>query len=153
MLPSPHNLSRGSKSIRGARRSARSRGNNHSQSSRNRSSPLIIWHTTDTEQHGVTGNTSSSKRKSSFLSSLYTLRQSGGISTRTSYLSADTSPKKRSKATSSIDWVEALPSEQVDEYPWMDPDYNDYLLDITVDCPKRIRTRGVSFLYSWFMGC
>jgi hypothetical protein len=129
--------SRGTRSARGARGSARGRGSKSSSSGR------IIWH--HVQDSKATDDTAQTT-KANYLSNVYTVSESGSFSSRTAYVAAEASPKKR-RILTNTEWNQTPASEplEVNDFPWMDPDYDEFMLQVTVEPPKRKRAPGVWF--------
>ena len=83
----------------------------------------------------------------------FNVAASGSLTSRVSYVHANSSPKKPSPMVgfAEINWnLDPPPKEpSVEEFPWMDPAYIHHIEDSTGLPPKRKRTAGVcDFLVS-----
>src|SRR5262245_46039972 len=79
---------------------------------------------------------------------VFTQNQTGGVSSRSSFVNINASPKKSQEPHSDINWNDApcdTPDEQ--ELCWVDPDFQNYIEDIYITPPKRKRTAGVSIFF------
>jgi hypothetical protein len=131
---------RGSRSTRGARGSARGRGSKHHTTGR------IIWHPVDSAEDNP--HTTPPKRRANYLNNTYTASSSGRLSSRTSYISATTSPKKQ-RIHSEPQWNQSLPiAADEDDQFWKDPAYSDFLQDSATNLPKPKQGRRVGRLFS-----
>lgn len=137
-MPESSIPSRGSRGTRGGRGSARGRGGKAHAPGK------IFWHVSDDAVEPDPANTPP-KRKANYVNNTYSLTTSGAFSSRLTYVNADASPK-RHRSIANSEWIHTppTPSDISDEYPWMDPAYDDFMLQVSVNPPKRKRTAGVS---------
>jgi hypothetical protein len=108
------------------------------------SSASVKWHTIQPEAEGATSE-DPPKKKKKVKHDVFTHRQTGGVSSRTSFVNVNASPTKSQRHNrSGIDWIETpcdTPDEQ--ELCWVDPDFQDYIDDVSINPRKRKRTAGV----------
>jgi hypothetical protein len=112
------------------------------------SSASVRWHTIQPEAEGAASD-DPPKKKKKIQHDVFTQRQTGGVSSRTSFVNANASPMKSQRHKQTVDWIET-PCDNPDkqELCWVDPDFQDYIEDISINPRKRKRTAGVRVYFT-----
>jgi hypothetical protein len=116
----------------------------HAQARGSRHSATVRWHTVQPEVE--VADEDPPRKKQKIKHGDFTHSQSGGVSSRTSFVNVNASPTKSQRhARSDIDWIETPCDTSGDqELCWVDPDFQSFIEDFSVNPPKRKRTAGVS---------